>query len=1035
MRAWWLVVCAVAVCGCRCGESSSSDGGTDGGSDAGLDAGVDGGMDAAVAYDEFDAWREMRAVVRASPDAVPARAAALVAAKDAPALFALVRDDVALLPTTPRGFENAGTATRWGSRATLRGQAGTPRERAELLKDLYVAAGFTAEVVVGAPETGATVTALLAHGPQRGLRYDATDAAVTRWTDALPPDPALAGRPPTPLDADGGVRAAILAQVTPLLPAPPMPEAFDATMTEVPLVRVVINGTDTWANPNVDGAAFGEAHTVATPTAAAPADGERELHVVLSGARSTNPRDVFTLAEHTWPASEVAGRTVTASFTTALSHATAARTAVGDADTFLPVLVVRGDGLDTEGSQALSVIGNAVTKEGAPVTVSGGALLVDGQPVAAGPTPDGDLQSVASLEVSASAVAFPDVEVLVKAKRGDGTRVSGLAADAFVVREDGAAVVAGLRRTNASAPQVVLLFDRSTSIPTEFLTGAAAVGHAVADAIFTQFPGAQVQVATLDINAPTLAGPMVSTIGDVDAQLAMLSGTGSEIWTALDAFSTTGATAVVLVTDAVPDDLDTAELSSRVAAGPPVLVAGVGTVDATTGQRIATLTRGRFLPAATTASLAADVTSFLSERTGFDYRIVYRAKVGGTTTRQVSVALRAPGTATNGDTYVPPATPVLPSALSALYLTIETGGHSVTRTLAGGPNATQADREAVAGALFGRFVLGVEAGPPSFSTLFDDELAERLTMEPGIDALRSGDATAIATAAKRALFHTPTDLRFSAVGLPGEAEPGDVTFADGLTVTMQANLPVLGQKVVKRFDLLPLVPRRTVDFSGASGLRRTTERTAMLAAFESLRFAKATRQALMGETLGLYDPLTVDVTLGAGWNGVAYPAYSDYDVLAPTDGTPVAFWAVQRQTGELIGVMPNGGIGEDESTAALVDRLQMILDVAGRAGDAFGYEGVKAWAELESTKVGLLGSVIMLFEGEGRDPRGDLANALCSQGADAVGGQIPGWNEIGQILADLESILRMIRIGTGRETPPVPTPSGAACDAVLGGGP
>lgn len=97
---------------------------------------MDGGADGGASYNEFDAWREIREVVRRSPDAVPARADALVLAGNAEGLFALVRDDIALLPSSDHGFEFAASAIRWGWRATLRGQSGTPRERAELLKEL-----------------------------------------------------------------------------------------------------------------------------------------------------------------------------------------------------------------------------------------------------------------------------------------------------------------------------------------------------------------------------------------------------------------------------------------------------------------------------------------------------------------------------------------------------------------------------------------------------------------------------------------------------------------------------------------------------------------------------------------------------------------------------------------------------------------------------------------------------------------------------------------------------------------------------------
>ncbi len=1016
MRSLVILGAVLAVSGCRCGGTT----------------GTDGGVDSGLAYDEFDAWREMREVVRQSPDAVPARANALVAAKDLVGLFALVRDDIALLPTTPTGFADAKTRIRWGARAALRGQAGTPRERAELLKDLYVRAGFTAEVVTGTTVPGSTVTALLARGPTRTIHYAPTAEQSARWDAALKPDPRLTAKLPTPLDADGGVRASIVSAVKPLLPAPPAPTSFDATLAELPLVRVVVDGGSTYANPNLDGAMFGQSLTVATPEVADAPVEERQLRVVLSGARSSSPRETFVLAEHTWNASDVAGRTITAAFTTPLSHLNASRTRVGDATAFVPMLLVRGDGLDLDATQKLSVVGTPVLRDGARVTRGAtGEILLDGEPLAPGPTAPAMLMQVQTLSTSISAAAFPDVELLLSARGPGNLQLPNLASDAFVVQEDGVNMVASLRRTRAGAPKVVLLFDRSTSIPAEFQSGAATVGHAVADAIFTQFPGSQVQVAAIDINGPTVAGPMVSTLADVDTQLAALSGTGSEVWTALDAFAESKASCIVAITDAVVDDTLNPEIAARLVSGPPVILAGVGTVDAATAAKIADLTHGKFLTGVTASNLPGGVTAFLAERQAYDYRIVYRSPSMGTATRVVAVSIRAPGSATTTTMYAPPSSPVAASALSALYLTVETGGHAVTRTLAGSAKATAADVEQVAGALFGRAVLAVEAGAPSFSTLLDEHLTERLQLEAGIDALRGTDEGAVTEAAKQRVVRAPPDLRFFSAAMPEESAPGDVTFVDGLTVTLHLTRPELGKKIIRRIDMLPLAPRETVSFSGAQTFATTTERSAALAAFETVRFGTNTYNLLRGKTLGLFNSNSVE-SLGAAWVGVAYPAYADYHVLAPTSGSPVAFWAVHKRTGELIGAAPTGGVGEGESTEALVNRLLTILDAAGRAGEAFGYAGVKEWADLEATKVTLLGGVIELFEGEGANPRGDLANNLCSFGVDALGGQIPGWDAANQLPNDLASLYRLGGQAFGREMPEVPTPSGAACSALLG---
>ncbi|MFT3707987.1 MAG: hypothetical protein QM817_10060 [Archangium sp.] len=1013
----------------------STDAGTgvDGGSmmdGGGGDAGIDAGIDASVPYDEFDAWRELQQALRASPDAVPARANALIAAHDARGLFELVRDDIALLPTTTTNFDSASYRVRWGARATLRGQAGTPRERADLLQLLLTKAGFQAEVVVGTPVSGSTITGLLAHGPQRRAHYDLAEPRWSKISDALPRQGAPWGRDFAPVDPDGGVRSSVLAQIEPLLPAAPMPAPFDATLDDVPLVRITIDGGTVYANPNIDGAQFGESRTANTPDPATPANGERTIRVTLSASRSSRPGDKFTLLDHTFNASDVASRTITAAFVAPYSRAQARETKVGDVNAFIPTLVVRGDGLDEDASQALSVIGSAVLRDGTVIErADGGGLIIEGEAIAPSPTPDARIASVTALTSSVSASGFPDVELLVSAKNASNVRVADLGADAFQILEDGAPVVASLRRTHVTAPKVVLLFDRSSSIPTEFLNGAPTIGHAIADAIFTQFAGSSVQVAGVGINGPTIAGGMVTTLAEVDAQLAMLGGTGSDVWTSTDGFSESAASAVVIISDMDATDMPTPDMLARFLHGPPALVAGVGTVNAAVAAHIAAVTHGDTLSNVTDMNLPSQITAFIAARQLNDYRIVYRAPATGATPRQVTVRLRMPSTVTTSGTYTPPAMPDAPSALSALYLTVDTDGHAVTRKLAGGKTGSAQEIEEVAGALFGRFVLGVEAGAPSLSTLLDETLTERLELEPGIDALRAADMNAIAEAAKTSYFRVPPALRFGGgAALPGEQDANDFTFVDGLTVTLHATLPRLGTKMVRRFDLLPLEPRRTITVGGSGNpFTITVQRTAGLAAFEN-QFGKNTAKALQGKTLALFDWSTVE-GLGPQWVGAAYPAYYDYHVLAPADGSVLAFWAVHKTTGQVIGVMPEGGVGEEESTEALVNRLQTLLDAASRAGAGAGYNGLKVWADLESTKVGLLGSVIMLFEGTGTT--GDVLSNMCSSAVDAAGGEIPGWDTANMIPNDLNSIYRAGGLVTGHPVPTAPTISTTLCGAAL----
>jgi hypothetical protein len=944
-----------------------------------------------------------------------------------------VRDEIALLPTTASDMHGAGTAIRWGARATLRGAAGTPRERAEVLKDLYLRAGFPAQVVTGQPKAGATVSALLAKAPVRQFRAAGMTAADhARWRQILkiPADSPA----PAALDPKGELRASIARTVRATLgPLPTRTATFDPTLSEVPLVKVTVAGNETYANPNLDGLAFGDSGTVDTPAPAALAEGERSVRVSVEAVTTLGAR--HALVEGVFRASDVAGRTLTAAFATPDSRAEATRKQVGQADTFIPMLLVAGPGLDTPSSFQLSTVGKPFTSTGDLLDLApDGSVSIEGERAAPPPSDPARLAQVVSLDVVARALAFPRVELWVSAKDARGVPVPGLAADAFRVREQGTMVGGYLRRSQAVPPRVLMLFDRSTSIPPEFLDGAPAVGHAIAQAVFTAFPGSQVAVAGVDINGPAFAGTLTSDLGQVDANLANLSGTGSSLWENLAiAAAQANATTVVLVSDMVPDDEATAEALAHIAGGAPVLVAGVGTVDAATAQRIAEVSGGKVLANITPAGLAAQVTAYLAEQARYDYRIVYHAPEGAPATRTLVVSVASPLAPAGTATYTVPSIPLVPDGIKVLYLTVASDGHQVVRQLAGSEAGTAADREEVRGALFGKYVLGVEANPPSLSILLDEHVHERLALEKGMRAYRAGDVATMETEAQRAFPRVPAELRFFASPYLDEGLPGDMTFVDGLTVTLYSTRPVLEKKLVRKLDMLPLAPRRTVVFAGGDGYGLTLDRTSRLAAHETTRFPKSTFAQLQGVPLAVFDPLTIDLELGSPWQGVT-DNYLGYDILAPVAGKPVAFFAVHRETGEVIGGLSDGGgSGEGEDLDTLVNRLDTLLETAERAGTALGFEGISVWTTLESIKLHAVANAIALFEGRPSvDGPNILENEACEAGANEIIDHLPGISDLNDVLGDLGFILDWLSLLSGREGPPLPDPAAAACEAMLG---
>ncbi|CAN0598933.1 unnamed protein product, partial [Laminaria digitata] len=111
--------------------------------------GMDAGVDAGPARTYFDLIEQLQSSLRDSPDHRAAKAQRLVAAGDLAGLHAFVRDEVALYPGEASGMGETRSVVRWGWRGTLRGGAGTMREKAELLAELYRQAGHTAEVMGG----------------------------------------------------------------------------------------------------------------------------------------------------------------------------------------------------------------------------------------------------------------------------------------------------------------------------------------------------------------------------------------------------------------------------------------------------------------------------------------------------------------------------------------------------------------------------------------------------------------------------------------------------------------------------------------------------------------------------------------------------------------------------------------------------------------------------------------------------------------------------------------------------------------------
>ncbi|HEY6559090.1 MAG TPA: VWA domain-containing protein [Polyangiaceae bacterium] len=983
-----------------CGDSDSKKNKGKPSADAGADVTTDAGQ-----MDLFTAWQRVREALRQSPDHLAARADARVAAKNAEGLFHFVRDDIATYPPSDHSFESALFAQRWGTRGTLRGGAGTPREKAELLVELYERAGFEAEVVRGDPDPARLDgKKILLRSVARLFAPAITSAESATYLQALGHSSAP---PRTLIDADGARTRQLAASLLPLLPTDAS-APFDFTLGPIPLVRVRVDGTWKFANPIAPGAAFGDPVTLAEPIPTGGAGATPPLFVKLEGARADAPYERFTLVERRYEAEDVVGRRVHIGFAPPASTDTLLTTHPKNLDTFVPLVTVSAPGLDQAEKERLAAVGKPISVRGDLYEVNaGGALTVNGAALAAVTTDPAAVQSVTAVTAGAQAAGFPQIRLQVSATDAAGRGVPRLGASAFEVLEGGQPVTFTVTQNEAPPPRVVLVFDASTSVPAAFRgAGAVTVAQNIINPLYAEFPNAQVRIGVISFGANWLGSTYAATASAALTQAQGLSTAtgGSEIWEALADANAQSPTLIVLVTDGEATDEAEARFTNRIASGAPVLSLGVGTVTAATLDQISTLSAGTDLAVTQQSEAVNAVLSRVRASRSVDYVLSYQAPKAGSSPRSVAVTINGKRAQT---TYEVPASPATPGALSGLYLTVRVGGREVTRALAGFDQGyttaftpvTEAELADVRALLLGRVSLSVEAASPTASQVYDDWISEKLQLAPLWQAARANDQSAMKAAFAQGFSLTPSKLLLAQAPLRDAASTTSLTFETGLRVTSVIQKTREGGPVTRQLDVFPLTQWATAAEDPRTAFERTLTATASLAVLESELFQKqSTLKALTGQTLLPFMAGTVRDQAGLTdaerlkWAALEEHFPREYQLLTP--GKPGPFWAVDTTTGTVMGMLQDGTGGATEDACATYDAANSYIQLMSLLGGLFGVS-MGGWTALAQWEVKYV-TVATIVIGGGAVPDGaaDLTNPAfdmaCGAADDALGDRIPG---------------------------------------------
>ncbi|MCS6773658.1 MAG: VWA domain-containing protein [Thermoflexales bacterium] len=925
----------------------------------------------------FDALEALRRAVRASPDHRVARAEALVAARDAEGIVRFVREAIAVYPSAEYGIGDTTKGWRWGTRATLRGGAGTPREVAELLAELLQRAGVQAQVVISSAGSLVTAAEVIRRARSQPFAPALEEPLLSEVRRALNlPQP----QPVPSADPEGRESAALARPILEALGSQaraPLPFNARERVFSLPNVQVTLNGQVYLANLwSADQAAFlpaGQSYL-----SAGQPQPSLSVTIRVEAAHSHAPSERFTLVEGTWRAEDLVGRQVEIAFVPpvrTLSEVLAYRRTSTRAQQLLltPALVVYGPDLDTASVQKLSVLGQPFTLSGQVLQERGGRAAFGDRALPA----RGEKAPIGALEASLNAAAFPYIIVEIAPRDRKGEVIENLSADHFIIEEDGKPMTALMEQWARPAPRVLILLDDSGSIPADFRAQKAQVlVRELAARIKAARPDAQFRVAKIfDERADAGYNKWTPDPGALPAQAQSVTGAGSRLWESLADAARHNPTVIVMITDGQAIDASGQRITepppallAAVRTGPPAVVIGVGEIDPAMLEKLGAAGRLGAFPASTQEEAITAAVKALEADPTPPYRFTYRAPEAGGEQRTVTIRVLSPSAPSSYveqarlSYTVPPknARAAFPT-LSGLFLTITVGLRSVTRVLGGLFTANRNDAptpqhlDAVRRALSSRTTLSFEAGAPTLSQVLDDCYTAMLSLRPILEARDlAGRLNAMAS---NPLYLPPSDLHLGSIPLPDNpAEP--MTFEHGLRVTLHRALPVqssTGEDAAARWvDLLPLASFRTADGDAERAFRLTAQRTARLALAEALGFPSSTVTALKGKALQLarYDADILRLLKEAGApEGVHRSVIATFApwlreghlTLVPSDGT-LAGWAIDRH-GAIWGVLGGNGVataggGSTLSPIIILDGALLVSDLLAMSGlGGFSFAG------------------------------------------------------------------------------------------------
>lgn len=945
----------------------------------------------------YKVWEEMLMALETSPDHLEGKYKQLVAGKDAKAMFNFVRDEIHLMPVKRAEIHGMQTAMKYGTKGALRYGFATPREKAELLHEMFTRAGITSKVVyeiVDIPDE--EVPAFFYRPINRPFTPAVDDATRSRWAKELG-EYNTKSKGYDLINRDLSVGKEIADKLWETFPdkekISPHRTSFrwDHYLNGTPTVEFELEAETKYAHLFDPKVPFGELKNNTEPKikAAKPAElNNDKVQVKLSFRNGIDPSIETELVSGEWLVRELVGNRVGLSFLNGLTLEEQMNTPIGELRTFTPALSLQGFDLPLPFMEERSFLGNPFTLEGNILDVSGENVVIDGYHILE--KPDIELQKkVTKIEMIAKPSLFPLVKLEVTPTNAEGKLVEGLSAIDFSILDNKSPVKA-LMENNQRTPNVLILYDISTSMPLEFRDeGMDSFIETLENSVLTKYPAARI------LKWPTDSG----------------------LYTWLRKASQTRNDLIIFATDGDNDDTYNAADEPIYRNGPPAIILSVRGTSFDSFNKMAEATNGVVLNATERTATAEEITTFLEKIVIPPYVFTYYA-TDRELPHEVNLTIDEGRLKTESQYKFSAnrvADQLLGENIAGLYLTITHNDRKVRRVLAGWPEykeilPTQQHFTEVRNTLLGGALISIEGEGPTLSTALSDELKYKLSTRNWGEPLMRGEDEKATEEFKKGGHHYNSLFIPLMAPLEQGVTKNSYTYASGPRIgILKQNLGVDQKFSTLSFDYIPTSDYISLDADPLKAFKTTIDKTAQLAILEKMYFPGNTFDLLKGKPLielkdaggqsWFRDNTAVDKD-PAFWEGqlrlnnygnktTLYNPFTFFDKTASAK----AYWQISHDTGEIYGILYDGTGGGAQSIETQLKNIDNVVEAYNKIlghmaqGLSVGLGLIAAYSKTLVKLYAIASVAIAIMDGsnvnkEVRKALNDLANDVAQNIAD-----------------------------------------------------